>query len=276
MDTVEIMQIALDMAGLKDIPGDSAIHVPGKDIKKVLIGIDMATAELLLARELGYDLVIAHHPPGGVARINFDQVILLQIDQMIEMGVPPHIAEKAIQGRLETAKNATHVSNYDRIISAAKLLNLPFMNVHLPCDIIARNRFIEVLSSGVAGKELPLVSDAIDIIMDIPEMKMGMTEPAIHVGSASNRLGRWVVGMAGGTNGGAGVAKAYYDAGISTVFYMHLAEKDKSELRSYEKSGNLVATGHIASDSVGISPFVKRLGEAGLEVTPMSGVYVPS
>ena len=75
MDTAEIMEIALEMAELDEIPGDSAIHVPGKDIQRVLIGIDMWTSELLLARELNYDLVIAHHPPGGVARINFDQVV---------------------------------------------------------------------------------------------------------------------------------------------------------------------------------------------------------
>ena len=275
MDTADIMTIALEMAGLDEIPGDTAIHVPGSDIKKVLIGIDMWTSELLLARELEYDLVIAHHPPGGVARINFDQVILLQIDQMIEMGVSPHVAEKAIKGRFENARSATHVSNYDRMISAAKLLKMPFMNVHLPCDMIARNRFNETIEQATSSQETPKVQDAIDAIMEIPEMKLGMTEPMIHVGSGNNRLGRWVVAMAGGTNGGAGVAKAYFDAGVSTVFYMHLANQDKQELLSYNNAGNLIATGHIASDSVGIAPFVKRLREEGLEVTPMSGVFVP-
>ncbi|MFX1369233.1 MAG: hypothetical protein ACFFAY_11580 [Promethearchaeota archaeon] len=275
MDTAEIMTIALEMADLDEIPGDTAIHVPGDDIKKVLIGIDMWTPELLLARELEYDLVIAHHPPGGVARINFDQVILLQIDQMIEMGVSPHIAEKAIKGRLDNDRVNAHVNNYDRMISAAKLLNMPFMNVHLPCDMIARKRFTEIIDTAAKELDSLTVKDAIDAIMEIPEMKMGMTEPMVHVGSASNRLGRWVVAMAGGTNGGAGVAKAYFDAGVSTVFYMHLAMQDKKELLAYEKAGNLVATGHIASDSVGIAPFVERLREEGLEVTPMSGVFVP-
>ncbi len=275
MDTAEIMTIALEMADLDEIPGDTAIHVPGDDIKKVLIGIDMWTPELLLARELEYDLVIAHHPPGGVARINFDQVILLQIDQMIEMGVSPHIAEKAIKGRLDNDRANAHVNNYDRMISAAKLLNMPFMNVHLPCDMIARMRFTEAIDTAANELDSPTVKDAIDAIMEIPEMKMGMTEPMVHVGSASNRLGRWVVAMAGGTNGGAGVAKAYFDAGVSTVFYMHLAMQDKKELLAYEKAGNLIATGHIASDSVGIAPFVQRLREEGLEVTPMSGVFVP-
>ena len=95
------------------------------------------------------------------------------------------------------------------------------------------------------------------------------------MGSSENLLGKWIVAMAGGTNGGAGVAKAYFNAGYSTVFYMHLGAADKKELSSYDGAGNLVATGHISSDSVGIAPFVHALRERGLDVTPMSGVFVP-
>jgi hypothetical protein len=275
MDTAEIMEIALEMAELDEIPGDSAIHVPGKDIQRVLIGIDMWTSELLLARELNYDLVIAHHPPGGVARINFDQVVLRQIQQMTEAGIPPHLAEKALKPRLDVTRANIHTSNYDRFVSAARLMELPFMNIHLPLDIICRRRFIEAVEDGTKKVTEPLVQHAIDAMNQIPEMKMGMTEPMVHVGSAKNLLGKWVVAMAGGTNGGAGVAKAYFDAGYSTVIYMHLGTADKKELVQYDKAGNLVATGHIASDSVGIAPFVKELRERGLEVTPMSGVFVP-
>ena len=39
MNTDEIMQIALKMAGLDEIPGDTGIHVPGENIKKILIFI---------------------------------------------------------------------------------------------------------------------------------------------------------------------------------------------------------------------------------------------
>jgi hypothetical protein len=275
METAEIMEIALEMAELDEIPGDSAIHVPGKDIQRVLIGIDMWTSELLLARELNYDLVIAHHPPGGVARINFDQVVLRQIQQMTEAGIPPHLAEKALKPRLDVTRANIHTSNYDRFVSAARLMEMPFMNIHLPLDIICRRRFIEAVEEGTKSITDPLVQQAIEAMNQIPEMKMGMTEPMVHVGSANNLLGKWVVAMAGGTNGGAGVAKAYFDAGYSTVIYMHLGAADKKELVQYDKAGNLVATGHIASDSVGIAPFVKELRERGLEVTPMSGVFVP-
>jgi putative NIF3 family GTP cyclohydrolase 1 type 2 len=42
--------------------------VKGRNIKKVLIAIDVGTAELMLARHLGCDAVIAHHPVGGRLR----------------------------------------------------------------------------------------------------------------------------------------------------------------------------------------------------------------
>ena len=60
MNTDEIMNLALEMAGLEEIPADSGIHVSGEGIKRVLIGIN---------------LVIAHHPPGGSTRIHFDDVV---------------------------------------------------------------------------------------------------------------------------------------------------------------------------------------------------------
>jgi hypothetical protein len=235
----------------------------------------MGTAELLLARELSYDLVIAHHPPGGTSRIFFENVVKLQIQQMIDAGIPPHLAEKAIQPRLDVVKVGTHVSNYDQHTSAARLLGMPYMNVHLPLDMICRKRFIDAIHRGTESIEQPRVCDAINAMNELPEMKLGMTEPLVYVGSANNILGKWVVAMAGGTNGGVGVARALFNAGYSTIFYMHLATADKKELASDESAGNLVATGHMASDSVGIAPFVHALRERGLEVTPMSGVFVP-
>ncbi|MFW9920335.1 MAG: hypothetical protein ACFFED_12100 [Candidatus Thorarchaeota archaeon] len=275
MNTTEIMNLALGMAGLDMIPADSGIHVPSDNVKKVLIGIDMGTAELLLARELGYDLVIAHHPPGGTTRTHFEEVVKIQIQQMVDAGIPPHVAERAIHPRLEAVRLGAHVSNYDQVISAAKLLEMPFMNVHLPLDIVCRKRFSDTIQKGVASIDRPRVKDAIEAMKTLPELDIGLTDPIVFVGSSENLLGKWIVAMAGGTNGGAGVAKAYFDAGFSTVFYMHLGASDKKELSSYDRSGNLVATGHISSDSVGIAPFVHALREKGLEVTPMSGVFVP-
>ena len=83
MDTEEIMGLALKLAGLKDVPEDSAIYVSGDNIRKIFFGIDAGVPELLLAKQLGYDVVIAHHPQGGTATINFHQVFKRHIQQMV-------------------------------------------------------------------------------------------------------------------------------------------------------------------------------------------------
>ena len=60
VSTKEIMDIALKSVGFESVPADSAIYVEGKNIKKVLLGIDADVPELLLAKQLGYDAVISH------------------------------------------------------------------------------------------------------------------------------------------------------------------------------------------------------------------------
>ncbi|MFL6511119.1 MAG: hypothetical protein ACJ700_08035, partial [Nitrososphaera sp.] len=53
IDTNRIMKEGLELAGWKKMPADSAVHIKGKNIHKVLIGIDIGAAELLLAKQLG-------------------------------------------------------------------------------------------------------------------------------------------------------------------------------------------------------------------------------
>ena len=58
-----------DKAKIKSFP-DSAILFgnPNQEVKKIMVGIDIEVAELLLADRIrqkeGLDLVIAHHPEG--------------------------------------------------------------------------------------------------------------------------------------------------------------------------------------------------------------------
>jgi len=95
MDTQQIMRTSLKLAGFKNIPADSEVHVKGRRIRKVLTAIDVGIAELLLARNLGCDAVIAHHPAGGKARIDGYKVFLRHIDQLKEASVPEDTARKA-------------------------------------------------------------------------------------------------------------------------------------------------------------------------------------
>jgi len=62
MNTADIMQLALEMAGMGSIPEDSGIFRPCDSVKRVLLGIDIEKQDLLFARDNDFDLVLAHHP----------------------------------------------------------------------------------------------------------------------------------------------------------------------------------------------------------------------
>jgi len=67
------------------------------------------------------------------------------------------------------------------------------------------------------------------------------------------------------------VASAYFRHGAGTVICIHFPPEDAARI-DRERLGNLIVTGHIAGDSVGITPYVAELRRRGLEVTVMGGV----
>jgi hypothetical protein len=78
--------------------------------------------------------------------------------------------------------------------------------------------------------------------------------------------------MAGYTNGGVEVLRAYFEAGIGTVLMMHFPEGDLREAREQKLAGNLIITGHMASDSIGINLYLDELERLGLKVTRTGGI----
>ncbi|MBC7099888.1 hypothetical protein H5T52_12430, partial [Candidatus Bipolaricaulota bacterium] len=102
------------------------------------------------------------------------------------------------------------------------------------------------------------------------EFRNAQTEIEVVVGNSQNPVGKVAVIHGAGTNGGYPVAKVLFDHGVDTVIYIHIRPHEAHRLaQEYGGKGkNLVVTGHIASDSVGINPFVEALRERELEVTP--------
>lgn len=98
-------------------------------------------------------------------------------------------------------------------------------------------------------------------------------ELELWLGAPTNPVGRWVVQMPAGTNGGAGIHRTYYEHGINTILAMHLEDRDLRELELLPLSGtNLIITGHMPSDSIGVNRVIDALEGQGLEVIAGSGV----
>jgi len=264
MNTGEIMDLALKLADMKSIPADSAIHVPGKEISKVLLCIDADPAELMLAKNLGCDAVITHHPIGK-ASLNFHLVFDRHVDYMLEHGIPRQIAEEAVRKLKERVALRSHATIYTHTVAAAEKLCMPLVNIHLPCDELMRQTILAQLKSS----RIENVSDIKASVEQIPEFRNSATEVQVPYGDPSSKAGRYALVVAAGTNGGYPVAKAYFEHGISTVIYLHVNGEDLAKLKEGKVRGNLVILGHLAGDSIGLNQLAGALEKQGIEVVKL-------
>lgn len=260
VDTERIMKAGLELAGWQKMPADSAVHVKGRNIKKVLIAIDVGTAELMLARQLGCDAVIAHHPL-AVAHVNFYKVFDRHVDFMVEHGVPKKIAGEAVEKLKERVETRNHADIYSAVVGAAKALGMPLVNIHQPCDEYMRQVILKAIKSG----RTEYVSDIVKSISKIPEFRHAATRVQTRLGSEKNKAGRWALIVAAGTNGGYHIARAYFQHGVSTVIYLHVDYGDLTKMREDKLEGNLVVMGHLAGDSIGLNGLAGRLEDLGVE-----------
>lgn len=271
VSTKEIMDIALRLVGFESVPADSIIYVEGKDIKNILFGIDADVPELLAAKQLGYDAVISHHPKGGSAVTDFHQVFKRHIQQMIDANIPKLEAEKAVCKKIMALEVEMHTRNYNSAVDVAQLLKMPYMNIHTPLDemgrrIMTRNIQHETWKNSTVG-------DVVSALEKLPEFKNAITDIKIRLGKAANPAGKIVVSHGAGTNGGYEIAKTYFKHGINTLIYIHISPGDLEKLKA-DGVGNLVITGHVSSDSVGINPFIEELENKDVSVTRL-GIVPP-
>ncbi|MDO8486661.1 MAG: NGG1p interacting factor NIF3 [Candidatus Staskawiczbacteria bacterium] len=240
-----------------------------KEIKKVLVGIDIGPEEILIAKELGnIDLVIAHHPIGkGLAQLA--DVMSLQCDVLSYYGVPINISEGLMRQRISEVARGVNSANHQRTVDAAKLLKFNLMNSHTPCDNLAA-KFLKDL---IENKEIEKVSDLINILKEIPEYKeagkIGVG-PKIFVGLPDNRCGKIALSeITGGTEGSPKLYEKIANAGVGTVVGMHISEEHKKEAELAHI--NIIIAGHMSSDSLGVNLFMDELEKQGIEIVPCSG-----
>ena len=115
-------------------------------------------------------------------------------------------------------------------------LNIPTMNIHLAADIIGRQYFIDFVGR-VVDCRATTVGGLVGELKTIPEMEASLVQPELWLGKAENPVGRWIVQMAAGTNGGAPVYRTYYEHGIHTILAMHIDDRDLKELEQLQHPG---------------------------------------
>ncbi|MFO7867299.1 MAG: NGG1p interacting factor NIF3 [Candidatus Aminicenantes bacterium] len=228
---------------------------PKTEVKKILTGIDMETAEVLLAHQLNQmsgskiDLIISHHPEGFALAQLYD-VMKLQSDLLARYGVTVSVAEQLLEKRISEVERRLLPANHNRTVDAARILGIPLMCLHTPADNCV-TRYLKDLFD----KEKPRkIKDLIALIKDIPEYQRArriQTPPKIVSGSENSTCGRIFVDMTGGTGGSEDIYDKFSSSGVSTLVGMHIGEK---HLENAKKANlNVVIAGHIASDTLGLN-----------------------
>src|SRR3989338_8570659 len=232
-----------------------------KEIKRVLAGIDIEPAEILLAKQLGnIDLAISHHPEGkGLAQLA--DVMHLQADVLSQYGVPINIAESLMKVRISEGARGVNPINHQRAIDMARILGVNFVVAHTSADNLAA-KFVKTL---IEEKKPEYVGDIIKILKEIPEYKEAIkigVGPKIFVGSPENRAGKIAVSeFTGGTEGSPKLYEKMAQVGIGTVVGMHVSEEHKKEGEAAHI--NIVIAGHMSSDSLGMNLLMDELEKKG-------------
>ena len=241
-----------------------------KPVKKILTGIDMNEAEILLADRLGdIDLALGHHPLGKNLA-NLDSVMHLQADVLNQYGVPINVAEGVLRERISEVSRGVSPINHNRPVDMARILKINLMNTHTPCD----NLVAKFLDDKIKKARVKYISDLLKLLKSIPEYRIAMGNgagPRLFSGNESNRIGKIaLVEITGGTSGSSKIYEKMAQAGIGTIVGMHMSEEYKKEA---EKAHiNVVIAGHISSDSLGMNLFLDELEKSGIEIVPCSGL----
>lgn len=246
---------------------------PKINVKKILVGIDADSTEILLADRLNekgnkIDAVVGHHPI-GISLLALNDVMDLQVNAYADVGVPINVMDALMRERSEDIKRKIHPSNHNQIIDTARLLNIPLMNLHTVWDNIGDKFMTEYL----AKKKFDTVGEIVDCMMELPEYQeatKGKNGPEIVSGSSKSRAGKVAIFFTGGTNPSKEIYAELAKAGVGTLVDMHIPEDGLKELKKLHV--NVINAGHMASDSIGANLFLDVIEKRGVEIIPCSGL----
>jgi putative NIF3 family GTP cyclohydrolase 1 type 2 len=231
----------------------------GTQLKALMVGIDAYQPELLIADRLrangkNVDAVLTHHPAGfGIKRL--PEVLDIQTEQWISLGVPAHIAQSLNDERLEEVVRRFHVMNSDAAVDAAVLLGVPYMCSHTAAD----NCVYRHLQAKMDKSKPAAVSDVTEMLREEPEYRhqaLMQAPPMIVAGKGTNRCGNVFVEMTGGVMPKEQALDELSRSGISTLVVMHITEEGLVAAKKAKL--NVVIAGHMASDTMGMNLMLDR------------------
>ena len=273
MTTKEMLNIALRLAGLTEVPKDAGIQVEGEHVTKVLAGIDISPAEIVAAKMMGYDCVARHHHlTPDMAKVG-DFLEQEHEAMLMDAGVPIHIAQGLNLGQGSRTDYQFHALNLASTQQMAQLLHMPLLGIHTPADKIGE-QIVQKRCDVLMDKYPKLkVKDILEDLQEIREYRETQQKPRVWVGDPNRYAGKvltWFSGVCGPTYE---EIEALIHAGVGTLIVMAL-HWDEVEKLNKLGSCTVIEAGHMASDSIGMNVILDTWEQEGGIVTARVGGIV--
>ncbi len=160
-------------------------------------------------------------------------------------------------------------------VDAARLLKLPFMNIHNLFDEQGRRILQEKIDQAALRNPRWTLANVLRLIETLPEARYARGEygisPEISIGQPDSEASKVVFVHGALSSPDPEIVKFYWEKGFKTVIALHMEFGGLESLKR-ESRGNLILTGHFLGDSLGMTPFIRALRGKGLEVVCMGGV----
>lgn len=257
----------------QNFPDSGIIYKAKNDhlIKKIAVGVDVEAAELLYAHAQNCDLVIAHHPV-GVPSVRVAEEILFHNDNLGHYGVPGRKIAATIEKSAQKERRRSAAYNLTREASLAKDMDMDFIVLHTPMDIVGVKRMETLLTK----EKCHTLEDCLDLLGTLEEFSMARAfgqEPFIAHGEPTAKIGKIsFTEFLGAEESSPEIFLPLKEAGVDTILVPHFSE----DFFHAAKDANLqiIYCGHMASDSLGINIFLDTLlaEDPTIKIMPLGGL----
>lgn len=300
VSTDQLMQMALERAGMTEIPADSAIYHSGTRISNVLVGLEIGVAELFMARQLGYHAVIGYAPAGNTGP-TWDLAVEQHHRMMRAAGIDDDRANFAFQNMSANLHRFAASQVTGRAPALAREVDLPFLSIQAPIADLAQRIVQGVVDDVFAANPAATVADLRDALRQLPPFAADQSGlPPLLWGNEdmddwAKPLGRVAVLVGCSvTPPSMLMMLMYFAAGFDTICYtsgtvewgsivqslqsLQTSEPtvqtpsdmpQRSSLNSGTNNGTMFPLGRMACVALGMTPYVADMRARGLEVTVM-------
>jgi hypothetical protein len=246
--------------------------------------MDVNVGLLHMAKQMGFDAVVGHHPCGVL--LHRGEVYRRHIDLLEMHGIPRERSMAALSESIDVIVRRMENNRFRMLhhecpnqtvleVDAARMLNLPFMNIHNPFDEAGRRILQSKLDEASAEDPRWKLKNVLALIQNLPEARYAKDvygiSPRLFIGDPEAEASKVVFVHGALSAPHPEIIRFYWQNGFQTVVILHSEFENLEKLRM-GKQGNLILTGHFLGDSIGMTPFIRAIRQRGLEVVCMGGI----